>query len=155
MATLHLVCGLPCSGKTTLALQLEREHSALRLTPDEWHTALFGQDVEDERHDERHDLIEAMLWKAAARVLELGVDVVLDFGFWSRSERADYRARAASLGAGTRLHYLDVPEAELLNRLQVRNDELPPGAFKIEREQLKVWVRQFQPPADEEFEGST
>ncbi|HST88133.1 MAG TPA: AAA family ATPase, partial [Ktedonobacterales bacterium] len=29
--------GLPCSGKTTLAKELEREHCALRLTVDEWH----------------------------------------------------------------------------------------------------------------------
>ena len=36
VATLHLMVGLPCSGKTTLAKQLEQERSALRLTPDEW-----------------------------------------------------------------------------------------------------------------------
>jgi hypothetical protein len=48
MATLHLGCGLPCAGKTRLARQLEQEYAALRLTPDEWHTALFGHDVEEE-----------------------------------------------------------------------------------------------------------
>src|SRR5690242_19062107 len=41
VATLHLIVGLPCSGKTTLARQLERQYSALRLTPDEWHIRLF------------------------------------------------------------------------------------------------------------------
>ena len=35
MATLHLMVGLPCSGKTTLAKKLEVERAALRLTPDE------------------------------------------------------------------------------------------------------------------------
>jgi len=30
------MCGLPCSGKTTLANQIEQERSALRLTLDEW-----------------------------------------------------------------------------------------------------------------------
>ena len=34
MATLHLMVGLPCSGKTTEARRLERELGALRLTPD-------------------------------------------------------------------------------------------------------------------------
>ncbi len=38
MATLHLICGLPCAGKTTLERQLEQDYAALRLTPDEWHT---------------------------------------------------------------------------------------------------------------------
>ena len=72
MATLHLMVGLPLAGKTTLAKQLELEYSALRLTPDEWHTRLFGYDVEEKKHDERHFLIEAMLWEIAARVLKLG-----------------------------------------------------------------------------------
>ena len=53
MATLILLCGLPCAGKTTLARQLEREYTALRLSPDEWHVRLFGQDLEDEEHDAR------------------------------------------------------------------------------------------------------
>ena len=59
--------GLPCSGKTTLAQKLEREQSALRLTTDEWHVRLFGQDAEEPEHDARHGLIEAMLWNIASR----------------------------------------------------------------------------------------
>lgn len=50
MATLHLMVGLPCLGKTTLARTLEREQSALRLTPDEWHIRLFGQGAEEPEH---------------------------------------------------------------------------------------------------------
>ena len=75
MATLHLMVGLPCSGKTTLALTLEREHSAIRLTVDEWHLRLFGQDAEDPEHDARHSLIESLLWEVASRALVLGNSV--------------------------------------------------------------------------------
>jgi predicted kinase len=98
LATLHLMVGLPCSGKTTLAKQLEQERSALRLTPDEWQVPLFGQDAEEPEHDARHSLIEAMLWNIASRALELGANVILDFGFWAREEREDYRMRAKRLG---------------------------------------------------------
>jgi predicted kinase len=69
VATLHLMVGLPCSGKTTLAQELESEKDALRLTPDEWQVRLFGQDVEEPEHNARHDLIEAMLWNVASREL--------------------------------------------------------------------------------------
>ena len=107
MATLHLIVGLPCSGKTTLARQLETKYSALRLTTDEWHIRLFGQDYGDNmtasdeaKHDSRHALVESIMWDVAARVLVLGVDVILDFGFWVRSERDEFRSRAQHLGGG-------------------------------------------------------
>src|SRR5437588_4999900 len=123
------MCGLPCAGKTTLAKQIEHERSALRLTPDEWITRLFGAGLSLEALDAARDPIETLLWDLAARVLVLGVDVVLDFGFWSRAERDDFRSRAAQLGARSELHFLDVPEEELLARLAVRNAQLPPGTF--------------------------
>jgi predicted kinase len=85
--------GLPCSGKTTLAQKLESEKAALRLTPDEWQVRLFGQDAEESEHDARHELIEAMLWNIASRALVLGTNVILDFGFWAREEREDFRLR--------------------------------------------------------------
>jgi predicted kinase len=86
--------GLPCSGKSTLARTLEHEHSALRLTPDEWQLRLFGQDAEAPEHNARHTLIETLQWEGASRALALGINVILDYGFWAREEREDFRARA-------------------------------------------------------------
>jgi predicted kinase len=151
MATLHLMIGLPCSGKTTLAQQLEQQYSALRLRPDEWHTRLFGYDVEHPEHEARHALIEEMLWNIAARALVLGVNVILDFGFWAKSEREDYRGRAKALGASSEIHFLDVPEAVLLERLAARNANLSPGAAYIPAAVFKSWLPIFQPPAPDEM----
>ncbi len=151
MATLHLMCGLPCSGKTTLAKELEHTHAALRLTPDEWHTRLFGQDLTDEAHNDRHNLIEAIMWEVAARTLSLGTNVILDFGVWAKEEREDFRARAAKLGASSEVHFLNVSKGELLKRLAARNAQLPPNTFAIPEEQLKEWMRVFQPPTSNEL----
>jgi predicted kinase len=152
MATLHLMVGLPCSGKTTLARQLEQQYSALRLTTDEWHTRLFGDDAEDAQHDARHTLIEGLEWNIAARALGLGLNVILDFGFWAKVEREDYRARAKQLGAGSEIHFLDVPEAELLERLAKRNATPTPGTFTIPEAMFKTWIPIFQPPEADELE---
>ncbi len=152
MATLHLMVGLPFTGKTTLAKKLEQEYSALRLTPDEWHIRLFAYDVEEEEHDTRHFLIESMLWDIAARVLVLGVNVILDFGFWARVEREDYRARAMQLGAGSEIHFVDAPEAVLFERLAMRNAHLPPGAAYIPEKKFKEYMPIFQPPTADEME---
>jgi predicted kinase len=153
MATLHLMVGLPCSGKTTLARELEQQHAALRLTPDEWHTRLFGLDLEDfEVHNARHDLIEKMLWELGARALSLGVNIILDFGFWAREERDFFRARASDLGANCQIHFMDVPSTELLERLKLRNASLPTGTFNIPEDSLQEWMTWFQAPTPDELE---
>ena len=144
--------GLPCSGKTTLAQKLEYEQSALRLTPDEWQVCLFGQDAEEPEHDARHTLIEMMLWKVASRALELGTNVILDFGFWAREEREDYRARAKNLGASSEVHFLDVPADELMRRLKARNSQSSPASFYIPEEMMKPWIVFFQRPTPDELE---
>jgi hypothetical protein len=153
MATLHLICGLPCAGKTTFARQLEQARPALRLTPDEWHIRLFGMDFleAEATHDERHNLVEALMWEVAARVLALGRDVILAFGFWTQSEREDFCARAAQLGASSEVHYLAVPEKTLLERLTARNALHPENTFIILAEKLKAWVTLFQPPTPDEL----
>ena len=152
MATLHLMVGLPCSGKTTLARKLERERSALRLTPDEWHIRLFGQDAEEPEHDARHERIEAMLWTIASRALELGTNVILDFGFWAREEREDYRSRAKRLGASSEVHVLNASADELMRRLALRNALLSQTCFSIPEAKMQPWIACFQRPTPDELE---
>jgi predicted kinase len=152
MSTLHLMVGLPCSGKTTLARKFEHELSALRLNLDEWHIRLFGQDAEDPEHDPRHVLIEALLWNIASRSLELGTNVILDYGLWSREEREDYRRRAKQLGASSEIHYLDVPEEELMRRLGIRNSRPSQESFLISEEAMGPWIAVFQKPTIDELE---
>ncbi|MCC6238016.1 MAG: ATP-binding protein [Dehalococcoidia bacterium] len=146
MATLHLVCGLPGSGKSTLARQIERDLPALRLTPDEWMARIVGDGFDEERRA----AVEGVQWDIAARALRLGVDVVLENGFWTRADRDDYRNRGRALGAAARLYYLDVPRDELLRRLAARNADLPPDTFPITPEELERWSRDFEPPTPDE-----
>ena len=160
MATLYLTCGLPCAGKTTLAKQIEAERNALRLTADEWLIALYGPQLPSPEvmnvkgvADVRRTAVETLQWHVAARALELGVDVVVDWGVWSRSERDDYRARAAALGARTVVCFLDVPHDELARRLALRNANLPPGTFPIEARYLDVWATWFERPTADELDA--
>lgn len=152
MPTLFLMCGLPGSGKTTLAKQIEREDLALRLTPDEWIVRLFGDSLAPPTLDWCREPVEAVQWSVTERMLSLGINVILDFGFWSRAEREDYRRRAALLRARSEVRFLDVPRRELLARLSARNAALPPYAFKVTEAQLNVWWDVFEPPTADELE---
>ena len=138
--------GLPCSGKSTWARALEERTGALRLTPDEWHLRLFGQDADHPDHDRRHQTVEGLMWEVAEAVLRRGGDVILDFGFWTRSEREEAAARAARLRAGTRIHYASVPQEELLRRLRMRNGAPGAEAFIISEAGLRRWATLFEPP---------
>ncbi|ULH15835.1 AAA family ATPase [Deinococcus sp. KNUC1210] len=150
--TLFIMVGLPGAGKTTLAKQLEQQHAALRLTPDDWMMPLFGWG----QFENKREVVEALLWTIAARTLSLGVNVVLDYGLWGRSERDDYRARAAAVGARVQLHYLDAPFDELWRRIEARNQALRAGEVPISRTQLEEYWSIFDPqrPTAEELESA-
>jgi predicted kinase len=141
-ARLILICGLPGSGKTTLATQLAQEVRAVRLSPDEWKHAL-GIDYYDEQARVR---LEDRLWWLARELLTLGQSVIMENGFWAREERDELRLAGRTLGATVELHYLEAPVEELWRRLELRNEDVQPGAVPIKRRDLEKWATQFEPP---------
>jgi predicted kinase len=78
---LILLCGLPGSGKTTVAKRLADEVPAVRLCPDDWLAAMrFDLHAEHPREQ-----LEIVFWEHAQQLLRLGVSVILESGFWTLS----------------------------------------------------------------------
>jgi len=141
-ARLILICGLPGSGKTTLAKRLAREVPAVRLCPDEW-----KHDLDIDYYDEeRRVRLEERLWRLGQELLGFGQSVILENGFWAREERDELRLAARTLGVAVELHYLETPVDELWRRLAIRNEEARPGTAPIMRDDLERWARQFEAP---------
>jgi predicted kinase len=147
--TLFLTCGLQGAGKTTLAKRLEAERSAVRLTADEWLHQVHPQ-VSGAELDALREPIERIQWAVAARALQLGCNVILDWGLWSREERDRYRLLGHDLGARVVLCLVDATRDELLARLSRRNADAPPGTFHITEARLDESMSLFERPLDDE-----
>jgi predicted kinase len=144
--TLHLTCGLPGSGKTTLARRLAVDRNAQRFTKDEWVLALGG-DLYDEQLRAR---VEAQLIELAFELMAAGRSCILDFGLWSREERDALRLRARAHGLRVELHVLDVEHDELVRRTATRYANAPHTTAEMNAEQLAVWAASYEQPTDAE-----
>jgi predicted kinase len=148
--TMFLTVGLPGTGKTTAARHIEIEQNALRLTKDEWVKALYGH----ENPPSAQDVIEGRLIQIGLRALELGNDVVIDYGLWSRDERSALRQAAADLGARVDMRYFELNPAQQRSRLERRLAEAPHTTWQISDEELVEWAAQIEIPTPGELDGS-
>jgi predicted kinase len=148
--TLFLTVGLPSTGKTTAARRLETEQRALRLTKDEWVKALCGH----ENPPSVQSVIEGRLIQIGLRTLELGSNVVIDFGLWSRDERSALRQAATDVGARAEIRYFELTPAEQRRRLDQRQAESPHTTWPMSDEELAEWAAGFDVPTPGELAGS-
>jgi predicted kinase len=81
--------------------------------------------------------------------VELGLDVVLDLGFWPRRERDQARAATVVFGAGARLYRLECPENEAWQQVEKRNRHLD-GSLFIVRHTFDMLKNRFEPLGDDE-----
>lgn len=152
---LFLMVGLPGSGKTVRARELAVAHAALRITADEWALAIFGN---EERHQEpggRRWLLEGRLVGLAVDALRLHMNVVLDFGLWSRDERSALRWLADVAGASCQIVYLPVEREVQWRRIQNRWNETPEQTFPMVEAEVDRWREQFEVPDADELSGGS
>jgi len=148
--TLFLTVGLPGTGKTTEARRIEIQSHALRLTKDEWVKALYGP----ANPPAATDVIEGRLIEIGLRALALGIDVVLDFGLWSRDERSALRQAAADLGAAVEVRYFSLPRDEQRRRLDQRHADSPHTTWHMTDSELAQWAAAISVPTPGELDGS-
>jgi predicted kinase len=104
------LCGKICSGKTRLARRMAEEEPAVIFSCDEVMADLFHHDLPD--FDRTADELKAFLLKKAAETVRAGATVILDWGFWSRRERAETDAFFRERGIPCEWHGVELSEAE-------------------------------------------
>lgn len=153
-STLHLLCGLPGSGKTARANKLQAAGEGVLLNADAWVCQLYPDEPEAAARDHRKGLVEQVQWELAERLLLGGTSVILDWGVWTRAERDQYRNRAHGVGATVQIVFVHAPIETLHERVARRNLNLPPGTFRISAAELDQWAALFEPPAPDELTGN-
>lgn len=146
--TLILICGLPGAGKTTLAKKIAKEREAVRLCPDDWILAILKDQQDIVERDRLRDPIEQLLWRHGQKLLNLGLTVILENGFWSRGERDGYRDYAKNRGIKVELHFVHADFDTLWQRVEKRNNDS--SEIKMTKKELEDSWQVFQPPTREE-----
>jgi len=159
MPTVHLICGSTGAGKTTYSLALADRLGAIRFSIDEWMAALFVQDWPPTPDLawalERTARCEAQMWRMADQLLARGIDVIFDVGLSKREHRDRFRARAAHVGASTRLHFLDVDAEVRRARVHRRNVEKSGSySFDVNDEMFDFMETYFDRPSADELVGA-
>lgn len=151
----HLICGLPGSGKTTLALKIAHDTNAVRFSADDWLIQIWNMDSSESEANQYRDKIEALQWKLCKDLLRLKTDCIIEWGVWSKEERELIRKEVQSSGNEIKLYVLLANKDCLFERIKNRNNRRNQKNIYIPDEKLDSyldeWLAVFQIPSKDEM----
>lgn len=156
MAKVFLICGKICCGKTTYANKICAENNAVLLSVDEITLALFGQHCGD-KHDEYVERTEKYLLNKSLELISKDINIVLDWGFWTKAEREAAKEFFKSRNIEYMLHYIDINDETWKSRLNKRNNEVlanETSAYYVDDNLAAKFNSIFEAPSEDEIEIS-
>ena len=154
MPKVYLICGKICSGKSTYAEQLRVQNHAVLLSTDEITLALFGQHCGD-KHDDYVERTQNYLFNKSLELIEVGINVILDWGFWMKEER-DYACEFYnSRNIACEFHYIDISDETWKARLNKRNSAIlakETTAYYVDDNLAKKFASIFEEPNEDEID---
>lgn len=154
MAKVTLICGMLCTGKTTLAGHICAQTGAVLLSCDALMLALFPEDNLGAEYETYAARAKEYLLTRAEELLARDVDVVLDWGFWTRAERASTAARFSVAGIQTEWLFTDVSVQTWQQYIETRNQSIKNGCtsdYLIDEGLLCKAKARFEPLSDYEM----
>lgn len=154
MPKVIMTCGRICSGKSTYARKLREEYNSVILSVDEIILALFGNDT-GEKHDEYVGKTEAFLFEKSLEIIGSGINVVLDWGLWTKDERLFAREFYNKHNIPCEIHYLDISDEEWARRIRKRNEDITDGktsAYYVDEGLAEKFGNIFEKPEDNEID---
>ena len=154
MSKVILICSKICCGKTTYAQKLCKENNAILLSVDEITLALFGRDA-GENHDIYVEQTEKFLFEKSIEIIESGINVVLDWGFWTKEERDYAKEFYKSKNIECEFHYIEISDETWKARLKERNSAIvakETTAYYVDESFAKKCASIFEVPSENEID---
>ncbi len=154
MAKVILVCGRICCGKTTYAHTLRRERKAVVLSCDEVMLALLDEYLGDQ-HEKYAARTQQYLLSKALEIVETGINVVLDWGPWTKAGRDNLKRFFLEHGVECELHAIRISESEWRERIQHRNcllDRDAVKAYHVDEGLMQKFLSKYEEPSTEEID---
>ena len=155
MAKVYLFCGKICSGKTWHAEKIRKSASAVILSKDE-----VTYDLTDNQLGEEYDAfakrVNGYLRKKAAQIVQAGVNVILDWGFWTKADRMEISEFFRTRGISYEWYYMDVSDEQWEKNIAERNSRIERGEggydFYVDEGLRRKVLSRFEPPTREEID---
>lgn len=151
MSKVIMMCGVCGSGKTTFAKKKEKE-GFIRISIDEEMWKLYGArgiDYPNDNYEELSSIVESKLQNDIVNYIKEDKNLVIDFSFWSKSNRKYYKNFLEELGADIQLIYLKIDKEALKKRIESRNKNHDANSQFIDEKTFEMYYNGFEDPKDE------
>ena len=142
-----MLCGKPGSGKTTLAKSLKEKFGFIHFSADDFMLKLFGEIEDRNIFDEKLKATKDLIYQICDDVL-VSNNVVLDFGFWTKREREEVKAKFKNHKVV--IVYLKLDEDKIFSQIENRNNNLKENEYFMDLSTFKILSSKFEEPTDEE-----
>lgn len=146
MSQIIFCCGKVGSGKTRFATFMEQSHRWFHFSADQWMLHFYGEIPDRDEFLKKLDTSKEMICQVAEGLLARHQNVILDFGFWTKTERTRFKYRFEALGFKTTLLYFPVTYNEQVENIKKRNAEQPHGSYCFTELEINELNAKFEEP---------
>ena len=149
------ICGKICCGKTYYSNALKTKENAVVLSCDEVTSFLFDNNLGD-KHDEMTKKIKKYLLKKSLDIIKTKTSVVLDWGFWSKKDRAEIKEYFKKNNVICELHYIDIDNSSWKQNIEERNirvlSGMGNGDYYLDKGLMEKLMCFWEEPSKEEID---
>lgn len=155
MSKIIAICGKICSGKTCYANQIKEKENAIILSTDEITYDLIDNE-QGEFYDEFCLKVNKYLMKKSVELVNIGCNVILDWGFWTKNNRKETTEYYHSRNIYIEWHYIDIEDGLWEENIKERNKKIKAGNggsdFYVDEGLKKKTLDKFEKPDKNEID---